>query len=125
MGFVYYNINPYGLREEDCVCRAITLACELTLGLDYEDIQNKLYYTSQLLECEELCVCCYKFLLDKVFEFPRIDCGGSTVGEFAEKNPKGIFIVRMAGHLSIIVRGNVHDIWNCSDRVITHCWQVE
>ena len=68
--FIYYNNNPYGLKEEDCVTRAISLAS----GLDYFDISKKLKLTSELLECEKLCVCCYDFLIEEVLMFSKVDC---------------------------------------------------
>ena len=42
--FVYYNNNPYGLKEEDCVTRAITLAS----GLPYFEVQKKLKLIANL-----------------------------------------------------------------------------
>lgn len=118
--FIFLNINPDGLIEKDCVCRAISLAS----GKPYEIIDDKLHYTALLLECEKLCVCCYEFLLDCVFEFPRVEASGMTIGEFAEANPEGIFITRVEGHLSAIIDGNIYDIWDCSNEIITDCWEV-
>ena len=45
---------------------------------------NKLYYTAKLLNCDKLCVCCYRHLLDDVFKYQRIDCDGLFVREFAD-----------------------------------------
>ena len=38
--YQFLNVNPLGEIEEDCVCRAISLA----LDKDYYKIQEKLYH---------------------------------------------------------------------------------
>lgn len=116
--FKYVNLNPDGLEIEDCVCRAISLAS----GLQYTDVRDKLWLTSKLFECEELTVCCYSNLLDKVLEYPSVDCRGLTVAEFAQRHPKGIYLVRMDMHITCIVDGVINDIWDCGERIATHAW---
>lgn len=116
--FVYYNNNPYGLKEEDCVTRAISLAS----GLDYFDVSKKLKLTSELLECEKLCVCCYDFLIEKVLMFSKVDCRGMTVGEFAEYHLRGIYLLRMKEHITTLIDGKLYDLWDSSQRKLTHAW---
>jgi len=118
--FKYLNVNPLSITEEDCVTRAISLAS----GYSYAEIQDKLYYMSKLLECEKLCVCCYKFLLSDIFKYPKVDCDNLTVREFANLYPKGIYLIRMNGHLSVLSDGIVYDIWDCSNEVLTDVWYV-
>jgi hypothetical protein len=118
--FRYYNNNPLSREEEDCVTRAITLAS----GLSYAEVQDKLYYMARLLDCEELCVCCYKNLLDNIFCYPRLQCSGMTVGEIADDNPEGTLLVRIDGHLTCIVDGIIRDLWDCSDRYADIVWKV-
>lgn len=117
---VYYNQNPDGDRENDCVTRAISLAS----GLPYWVIRKKLFHTSKLLNCEKLCVCCYRHLLDDVFKYQRVECYGDTVREFAEKHPKGTYLVRMQGHISTIKEGDIWDIFDCGDEFLTDAWKV-
>lgn len=119
--YVFYNNNPNGDREEDCVCRAITLAT----GLPYQEIQEKLYLTGKLLGCEKLCICCYRHLIENVFKFVQVDGDNLYVGEFADKHPTGIYLVRMNGHISVIIDGTVYDIWDCRYAdPITDVWLV-
>lgn len=120
--FVYYNHTPNGDEHiNDCVTRAISLAS----GLPYSEIRKKLFHTSRLLDCESLAVGCYSHLLDRVFEYPRIECAGLTVNEFADKHPRGIYLVRMPQHITTIIDGCVYDIFDCRDKFITNAWEVE
>lgn len=119
--FIYYNRNPDGNKENDCVTRSISLAS----GLPYPTIRKKLFHTSRLLNCEKLCVCCYKHLLDDVFKYKRVNCDNMTVNDFADLHYKGTYIVRMNGHISCIINGNVYDIWDCRNHLLTDAWKVK
>lgn len=118
--FVYYNVNPDGIETEDCVTRAISLAS----NLPYEEIQEKLYYTARLLNCDKLCVCCYRHLLDDVFKYQRMDCDGLFVGEFADMHPDGVYLLRIDGHITCCIDGVIYDIWDCRNEFITDAWKV-
>lgn len=118
--FVYYNNNPRLIKTEDCVTRAISLAS----GLPYKEIQDKLYYTAKLLNCDKLCVCCYRHLLDDVFKYQRMDCDGLFVREFADKHPKGIYLLRIDGHITCCIDNTIYDLWDCRDEFITDAWKV-
>ena len=79
----------------------------------------------ELFDCEFLCVCCYKFLLDSVFNLDRIEeFRGMTVGEFADTCPVGIYIIRVEGHCTCVIDGVIHDIWNCENEIVDLVWQV-
>ena len=118
--FKYLNINPLSLEEEDCVTRAIA-TCS---GYSYAEIQDKLYYMARLLDMEELCVDCYKHLLDDIFCYPRLRCSGMTVGEVADRYSDNILLVRIDGHLTCLIYGVIRDLWDCSDRYADIVWKV-
>lgn len=122
MKYCYLNLHPLGKTEPDCVYRAITLATQD----DYEIIDEKLFYTSKLYECDKLCVCCYKHLLDDYYKFRRIKgCKGMTIEEFANLYNYGTYIIRVSGHLTCVINNILYDIWNCKDEEIDIVWQVE
>lgn len=119
--YQFLNLNPLGEREKDCVCRAISLA----LDEDYGIIQRKIQLVGELFECEFLCVCCYKFLLDEVYGLERIEeIEGMSIGEFLDLNPKGTYIIRVPGHLNCCIDGICYDIWDCRDEQISYVWKV-
>lgn len=120
--YKFLNLNPLNAREEDCVCRAISLALEE----DYYTVQRKLELVGELFECEDLCVCCYKHLLDYVYGLERIEeVQGMTVEEFANYFPKGTYIVRVPQHCTCVINGVCYDIWNCLDKVVDKVWEVK
>lgn len=122
MKYKFLNLQPLGRKEEDCVCRAISLG----LNEDYYAIQHKLDLIGDLFECEELCVCCYKHLLDSVYNLNRYESfQGMTIEKFLNLNPVGIFIIRVNGHLTCAIDGTLYDIWDCRNEIIDIVWKVE
>lgn len=118
--FIYYNVEPLGKRKIDCVVRAIKLAT----GLPYGKVEEKIYYTGELLDCDSLNKNCYGFLLSKVFDFPKVPCKGLTVAEFADLHPDGVYIVRVPSHLTCVRYGDCYDIWDCRFEPCDIAWAV-
>lgn len=121
--FHFINLNPLDEIEEDCVCRAITLVTQD----DYYEIDKKLYLVSELYDCDKLCVCCYKFLLDNYYGFPRmrIEPFSMTVNEFVDYYNYGTYLLRLDGHLTACIDGKIQDTWDCGDELIEIAWVVE
>lgn len=118
--FHYYNINPKGYHIPDCVVRAISTAT----GMSYYDVVYKLKLNSTMYMCEELNVRCYEKLLDFDFDLPHYVGNGNTACEVAEDFKDNILILRMEGHLSCSLFGDVWDIWDCSEEIVTDFWIV-
>lgn len=118
--YTFYNANPLGKIESDCVTRAIKEAT----GLDYYDVVHKLDLIAELFECDELCVCCYNHLLENVFDFKKYNANGRTVKELAKKFKDDILLIRIQGHLTIAKYGTVYDIWDCTNEVADVFWIV-
>ena len=119
--FSYYNINPEKTEEQDCVCRAISLA----VNSDYRAVEKLLEIVAYYYGCEKLCLCCYHHLLEDVFNFPVRYCeNGETVGEIAKRLNHNIVLIRIDGHLSCSLYGIIYDIWDCSPKSVDCYWIV-
>lgn len=119
--FIFLNVNPVGAIESDCVTRAITYATKE----DYFTIKRKLNLVAELMDCEMLCVGCYKFLLDEVYGFKRIDeFSGKTINEALKWLKNGLFLVRVDNHLTIVENGKICDTWDCGDEEIRVIWCI-
>lgn len=118
--FRYYNINPNNEQRNDCVTRAISFATKLP----YKEVRKKLYHTAKLLECEKLCPTCYSFAIQEVLGGIPQNCEGMSVGEFADKHPKGTYLIRIKGHLTAVQDSVCYDLWNCLNRECDLAWQI-
>lgn len=121
MHYQFLNLNPLGERELDCVTRAISGA----LDVNYYEVKNKLELVGALFECEKLCVCCYKFLLDNIYALKRIEeFKGMSILEFLKCNPYGTYIIRVDGHLTHCKDGVIYDTFDCSRDIVDIVWCV-
>lgn len=78
------------------------------------------------MECDKLCVCCYKFLLDEVYSLERIEeYAGLTIEEFSRHKPKGTYLIRVDNHLTTMIDSVVYDIWDCRGEIVRIVWKVE
>lgn len=118
--FKYHNENPNGYHIPDCVIRAITTAT----GLSYYEVVCKLRLNAESLQCDMLNVKCYENLLDYDFNLPHYVSKRKTAEQVATDFKDNIVILRMDGHLSVSVYGVIHDIWDCSNEIITDFWLV-
>lgn len=120
--YVYLNVNPDKLTVSDCVTRAITL----TTGLSYSKVRKMLFHTAKLLGCEKLCVMCYKFLIEDVLKCRRVNCDGMYPEDFANLNIRGIYLLRMNGHICSCIDGKIYDIFDSRYYdLLTDAWRVD
>lgn len=119
--YIYHNVSPNGQRRNDCVVRALSLG----LDLDYFDVEDLLIEIGDYYECEELCVCCYKYLLENIIGLKPYNGNNRTVDEIVEQNPDCILIIRVEGHLTCAIRGAIYDIFDPSDMIVDRYWIVE
>lgn len=117
----FYNANPLGKIESDCVCRAISRATQI----NYEEIELKLKLIADLFECEMLCVCCYHHLLEKVFGLVQRVANNKTVEELAYEFQDNVLLMRLDGHLTMAEYGTIYDLWDCRKEKVDVFWVVE
>ena len=118
--YIYLNVNPDQQKVSDCVTRAI----HFTTGIPYSQVRKDLYYTGKLFKCEKLCMCCYRHYIEQILGCKPVNCDGMTLEEFADKNKKGTYLVRMNGHISSVDNGDCYDIWDCRQEPLTDAWKV-
>jgi hypothetical protein len=93
---------------------------------DYYEVLDSLYNTADEYNCDALCVCCYKNLLDTKWHIPRIyGYEGVPIYMFALDHPTGTYIIRVDGHLTCVQNGKCYDIWNCTNELIDIVWKVD
>lgn len=114
--FKFENRNPKGrVGTGDCVYRAISSA----LGKDWCEVVRELAE----LACETgYCpndASNYCLYLErhgfKKHKQPRHDDGTKyTLAEFITEHKRGVYVVNMPSHLTVVKAGKCHDTWDCS-----------
>ena len=93
--------------------------------MPYKKIEHKLELIGELFECDELCVCCYHHLLEKVFGLKQKVANGKTVREVIKDYSDNILLLRLEGHLTMAEYGVVYDLWDCRDEKVDIFWIVD
>lgn len=121
----FLNVHPKGKIVNDCVKRAFTVVTQR----NYKDVSKELNQIKRELNQSA-------FNSDKVWRkfielyskeklsFPAVKGIKRMDGtSFTNEYPKGRYILRMAGHLSVCVDGVIYDTWNCSNKCVYNAWR--
>lgn len=117
--YTFDTTNPrQSIRGNDCVIRSISLAT----GKTWDDVYNSLCQEGlkqKRMPNDDNVVVSYLNSIGwhKMPQLRKEDGRKYTGKEFAEGYKKGSYIVRMAGHLTCIKDGKIHDIWDCGAKV--------
>lgn len=108
--FIEKNANPWGVNEEDCMIRAITLAT----GKDYMEVHDDMLQLAYDKDWDitELRTG-WTYLVNNGYEALDFDECKCTVKQYATemKEPR---VVVVKGHMTFTEKGNIYDTWNCS-----------
>lgn len=116
--YKFYNANKNGRYVNDCTIRAISLA----EGKSWQETYDELSYIAGkngiILDDANF----IEPLLDN--RYKRIRIKNMSVGEFAERNPRGIYIIAVRSHLTCCLDGVIYDTFNPLNRRIKIVWKV-
>ena len=116
--YKYHNANSRGNFVNDCVVRAISVAEGKSWDETYEELSDIAQKEGILLDDVE-------FVEDYLDDRYKRTCHYSkTVGEFIEEFPKGIYLVTMNGHITVIIDGVLYDTFDCRDHRMYCSWCV-
>lgn len=121
--FRYYNANPLDKSVNDCTVRAISLASGLSWDETYLILCNFARKRGVMPdEVEHIDTFLKKF-------YTQVYCcrrqSNLTVGDFVERNPAGVFLITMQGHITCCVDGCIYDTFDPKDRYIWEAYKVD
>lgn len=113
------NVNPKNKRTNDCVIRAVTKA----LNSDWQTEYFNLCRMGSQLCCmpsSDEAIEAYlkqKGFIRKTFKIHKGD-RRLTAGQFGELFPVGVYLLKLAGHITCLINGDIYDIWDCSEKCV-------
>ena len=123
--FKEYNAHPKGIKTTDCVVRAISTA----MNKDYMECRRELnqFKREWKFASYKDTECLYKYFENRprlIFKAikgqPRIK--GT---DFTELYPRGTFVLKMTGHITVCKDGVILDTWDCTYRSVYTAWKIE
>lgn len=121
--FQFWNPSPAGIRVGDCAVRAVAKALDVDWETAYallcaegrklSDLPNSNAVIDSLLTglgfergvVPNTCPKCY------------------TVGQFAEDNPQGVYILGTGNHVVCLDQGVVYDSWDSTKEHVIFYWK--
>lgn len=116
--YKFHNANARGNFVNDCVVRAISVAEGKSWDETYKELSQIAQYEGILLDDVDF----VEEYLDKRYD--RSCHYSKTVGEFIDEFPKGIFLITMKGHITVVIDGILYDTFDCRDRRMWCAWKV-
>lgn len=116
--YKYYNANSKGYDVDDCTIRAISVA----EGISWDEAYDELSISAKKLGLMMSSVEAVEEYLDN--KYKRIPVYAKTVGEFIKKHPRGIYLITMQGHITVLKNGINYDTFDPSKSEIWSAWRV-
>lgn len=117
--YKFYNENPLGEFEDDCVIRALSCATHRSWDSVYDELSELAQYNGTMMDNKYF----VRAYLDT--HFKRIINPPYKVYEVAQKFKNNIVLCTMNGHICCIRFGIIYDTFNPSDRLVEDVWLVE
>lgn len=123
--FVYENLNPKGKHTGDCTIRALANALGETYKNTLESMVTLSLQTGYAINDPKLLK--HKLKMFTELKSPRHpDKTKYTGKQFCEEFNKGVYICHMGSHhLTVVIDGKVHDIWDCTDKCVGKVWKIK
>ena len=116
--YEYYNENPIGALEDDCVVRALSCATNRSWDEIYDELSNLAQYNRTMMDNKNF----VRWYLDT--HFTRISNPPYKVKDVAEKYKNNIVLCTMNGHITCI-KGKIYDTFDPSNRIVEDVWLVK
>ena len=115
----YYNANPLGLYEDDCVIRAISCATNRSWDNVYDELSDLAQARGTLLDKKDF----VRWYLDS--NFKRIGYPPYKVYQVAQKFKNNIVICALSNHLVCLKFRRILDTFDCSNSVVQYALLVK
>lgn len=114
-----YNANSHNNFINDCFPRAYSVVMDIKWKDAYREICKSAMEQGYMMDSDVF----VRSFLDK--KFKRIPFNETYIGEFAENNPIGKYLITTKGHITACISGYIVDTWDCSNREIEYIWRVK
>lgn len=118
-----YNANPQNNRVGDCTVRAISKATDRLWEETYLGLCLMGFIMHDMPNADSVWG---QFLKNNGFRRRMLSCDDglcTTVREFCEQHPEGMYIVCPQGHVLTVIDGDYYDTWDSGNEIVLYYWQ--
>lgn len=120
--WIHYNPSPAGRNVGDCAVRAVSKALDTDWETAYMLIAAAGYMMNDMPSSNAVWGAVlrrrdfYRYIIPNTCP----DC--YTIGEFADDNPKGVYVVGTGTHVVTVKDGAVYDSWDSRGEIPIYYW---
>ena len=122
--WVRCNPNPFGRQTGDCVVRAIAIATNQSWRETYRDLCRIGEMQGDLPNSNAVWGLYLREKGARQFLLPESCPACITVRAFAERYPKGVYVIGTGSHAVAVIDGDWYDSWNSENEVPTYFWEL-
>lgn len=119
--YVHFNGNPCGLNIGDCVIRAISIVTGMSAHKVYAGLCLFGYPCTIWGNSNDIWADYLRYLGFKKYKVNKLQ----TVGEFANSNKYGKFILGTGDHAVACINGDIIDSWYSLDEIVKYYFAKE
>lgn len=125
MAYMFYNPNPSGQRNGDCVIRAIARTTDKDWETVYMDLVLEGFMMRDLPSSNRV----WKSYLEKNgfkrYSLPDTCPDCYTVIQFCVDHPTGTYILATGSHAVAVIDSNYYDIWDSGEEIPIYYFKKE
>lgn len=120
--WIRFNPNPVGNRVEDCAQRAVSAA----LDVDWDTASDLIYEMAKGMGTTTHDDAAWGAVLRRAGFVRAVipnrcpDC--YTVADFCRDHPRGVYVLKLSGHVATVIDGHVYDTWDSSGEIPQYYW---
>lgn len=120
MAFVFFNANPLGLYNGDCVIRALSLATDQDWKETYIGLCMQGYVMCDMPSSNRVWA---EYLKKRGWIKSALPECCYTVRDFCDDFPKGTYILGTGTHAICIIDGSYFDTWDSGSEQSIYYWR--
>lgn len=120
-----FNNNPAGRNTGDCAIRAVSLALDVDWETAYALIAMNGFLMGDVISSNSVWGAVLRQNGFSRYAVPNTCPDCYTVGDFADENPHGVYVVGTGNHVVTIKDGVVLDSWDSRNELPVYYWTKE
>lgn len=119
------NENPAGRNVGDCAVRAVSVALDVDWETAYALIAMNGFLMADMPSSNGVWGAVLRQHGFSRHAVPNTCPDCYTVGDFADENPKGVYVIGTGHHVCTIRDGVVYDSWDSRNEIPVYYWTKE
>ena len=120
--WIQYNPSPAGRNVGDCAVRAISKALDTDWETAYMLIASAGYVINEMPSSNSVWGAVLRRRGFNRYIIPNSCPDCYTIGQFADDNPKGVYVVGTGTHVTAVKDGKVYDSWDSRGEIPVYYW---